>query len=177
MMRRYAALLRGIAPANPLMANAELREVLTRLGYANVRSVLSSGNLLFEASDASTRRLEVAIEEAMQRHLGRPCATFVLTRRRLERLAGVDVFAGHDDVGDRRCMVTLLARTPADAPRLPYEQDGSVVLSLREGALFSVVDMTRPPTVLRWIEAEYGATTTRSWRSLQRIAAALPRDG
>ena len=53
---RYVALLRGIGPANPNMRNEKLRGVLEELGLANVASVISSGNLLFDTEDGAADR-------------------------------------------------------------------------------------------------------------------------
>ena len=171
MSRSCVAFLRGIAPANPLMRNTELRAVFERLGLDDVRTVLSSGNVLFESSESSSAALETAIEDALQRHLGAPCATFVVCRRRMERLIAFDGF--DDDAGGRQQIVTFLRSPPRPGPVLPHEQDGSTVLALHEGALFSVVGASGP-AVLRWIEREYGkANTTRSWRTVLRVMSSL----
>jgi uncharacterized protein (DUF1697 family) len=46
-MTQYVALLRGIAPSNPNMANSKLRGV-ARDRADEVQTVTSSGNLFFE---------------------------------------------------------------------------------------------------------------------------------
>lgn len=177
MNRSYVALLRGIAPVNPLMRNAELRKVFAGLGYDDVRTVLSSGNVLFGTSGASSAALETAIEDALQRHLGAPCAAFVVSRPRMERLVSFDGFDDADDAAGRQRIVTFLKAPPRQGPELPYEVDGSTVLALHEGALVSVVDASGSPAVLRWIEREYGkANTTRSWRTVLRIMTNLRED-
>ena len=43
---RYVALLRGIGPSNPNMRNERLRELFQKLGFQNVQTVISSGNVL-----------------------------------------------------------------------------------------------------------------------------------
>ena len=172
--RSYVALLRGIAPANPLMRDTELRRVLAGLGFEDVRTVASSGNVLFDTPDADSTALEATIEGAMQLHLGAPCITIVRSRRRMERLVTLDVFVEADG---QRGIVTFLKAPSSPGPELPYEQDGSTVLARHDDALFSVVDPSRAPAILRWIEREYGtANTTRSWRSVRRIATRLGRD-
>ena len=61
-MRSYVALLRGIAPTNPKMRNNRLREVFEDLGFSNVRTVISSGNVLFETDSSAVRALEMGAE-------------------------------------------------------------------------------------------------------------------
>lgn len=173
MTASHVALLRGIAPANPLMRNVELRTVFEGLGFAGVRTVLSSGNVLFEATGRRTA-LEAAIDTALHRHLGAPCLAVVRSRRRMERLAATDLFDEADDGGDRRCIVTFLRASPAAGPPLPREHEGSTVLALQDAALLTVVDTARSTPVLRWIEQTYGtAATTRSWATVRRIAARM----
>jgi len=65
-MRRYAALLRGIAPSNPNMTNDKLRGVFEGLGLEGVRSVLASGNIVFRSTQSDIPALEDAIQRALQ---------------------------------------------------------------------------------------------------------------
>jgi uncharacterized protein (DUF1697 family) len=156
------------------MRNPELRSVFSGLGYGRVSTVLSSGNVLFESPEPHGATLEGAIERALHDHLGAPCATFVRARPRMQRLLDRGIFDGLDDTGDRRCMVTFLKAAPEELPDLPHEVDGSTALALVGEALFSVMDTTRPPALLRWWETAYGrANTTRSWRTVRRVMAAL----
>jgi hypothetical protein len=46
---QHVARLRGIGPVNPAMANANLRRVVEALGYGAVRTVVTSGNVVFDA--------------------------------------------------------------------------------------------------------------------------------
>lgn len=48
-MTKYVALLRGIGPSNPNMHGAKLRGVLEGLGFRDVQSVISSGNVIFSS--------------------------------------------------------------------------------------------------------------------------------
>jgi uncharacterized protein (DUF1697 family) len=172
----HLALLRGIGPGNPKMRNAELVRVFERAGLDDVRTVTSSGNVLFSSPERGRRGLEDRIEEALHDHLGRPCTAIVRSGRQLERLAGLDVFAGRDDGPTGRANVTFLkwpARAPSEPPDLG--PDGEVV-AVRDGAVFLVVDTTSAaaPAVVRALERAYGtATTMRTWRAVHRIAAAV----
>jgi uncharacterized protein (DUF1697 family) len=171
---RHVAFLRGIAPMNPLMRNSELRAVFEGLGFRDVATVLSSGNVLFGTSETDGAALESTIERALQEHLGAPCATFVRLRDRMRRLAASGVFDGVADEEPLRCMVTFLKGGHGEPPPLPFEQDGSTALALHDDALLSVIDSTRAPTFLRWMEGVFGrVNTTRSWRTVRRVIDVL----
>ena len=176
---RYVALLRGIGPANPNMRNEKLRGVLEELGFANVASVISSGNLLFDTDDgADPAALEELIEAAWPKRLGFESATIVRSQADLERLVAADPFAGRADEPTSRLNVTFLGREPEGEPPLPYRDPagGYEVLALAEGAVFSAADTTAnsTPEMMRWMERTFGKRiTTRTWKTVQRIVARM----
>lgn len=175
-MPAHVALLRGIAPVNPRMRNVELVRVFEQSGLDDVRTVTSSGNVLFSTAERSRRRLEERIEDALADHLGAPCSTIVRSRRQLERIVGLDVFDGSDDGPAARANVTFL-KWPSRAPSVsPDLGPAAEVLAVRDGAVFTVFDMTsaQTPAAMRALEKVYGTeVTTRTWRAVRRIAAAF----
>lgn len=67
----YVSLLRGVnVGGNKMVAMADLRALLTRLGFADVTSVLQSGNVVFGGPTRSGPRLERLLETEMEKHLG-----------------------------------------------------------------------------------------------------------
>jgi uncharacterized protein (DUF1697 family) len=171
----YVALLRGIAPMNPKMRGAELRRVFEGLSFDDVQTVISSGNVLFATSDRSRRKLEERIEAALQEHLGAPCSTIVWTRRQIDDLAALDVFDPYDDAPADRCNVTFVKR-PVKGVDVPEVGPGAEIVAVRDQVVFSVVDTTtsKTPDLMRKIEQAYGKeTTTRTWKTVHRIAKAF----
>jgi uncharacterized protein (DUF1697 family) len=173
---QHVALLRGIGPGNPKMRNSVLIEVLERAGLDDVRSVVSSGNYVFRSDERDRAQLEATIEAALADHLGAPCTAIVRTRRQLDGIARLPVFDGHDDGPTSRCHVTFLKRRPATGQVLPERGDGYEVLSLQRRAVFFVADASRSrvPEIMALMERTFGKeVTTRTWRTVQRIAAAF----
>ena len=174
-MAAYLALLRGIAPTNPKMRGAELKKVFESLGFDRVRTVIASGNVLFESPERSVRRLEERIEAALEEHLGAPCSTIVWTRRKIGELAKSDVFDRFDDSPTERCNVTFQKR-PAKGVATPDVGAGAEIVAVRDGVIFSVIDSTaaKTPDLMRKIEQAYGKqTTTRTWKTIHRIDKAF----
>lgn len=172
----YVALLRGIAPANPKMRNAELAKVFEQLSFDRVHTVLSSGNVLFETSERSAAKLEQRIERALHDHLGAPCAVILRTRRQIERISGLDAFDAWDDELTGRCQVTFLKRSPAPSLTPRPRVTGATIIEVRDRAVFFVVDTTTSatPVLMRELERNYGKDiTTRTWKTVQRIASAF----
>lgn len=81
--QRYIALLRGVNVGRAKrIAMADLRKLVESLGYTGVRSLLNSGNVIFDADVPSSKAAET-IEEAMVLRLGVAARVFVLERQEL----------------------------------------------------------------------------------------------
>ena len=66
---RYAVLLRGVNVAGVTMKMAELREVISHARFADVTTVLASGNVLLSSNDdAPTVKLRV--DDSLRAHYG-----------------------------------------------------------------------------------------------------------
>jgi uncharacterized protein (DUF1697 family) len=169
---QHVALLRGIAPSNPKMRNAEMVNVLGRAGLDEVEAVISSGNYIFESDERDRSALEDRIEAALADHLGAPCAAIVRSRRQIDGLCEMDAFEGYDDGPTERCNVTFLKRRPSGGEQLPSSGSGFEVIALQRNAVFFVVDTTRSktPDVMSKVETAFGKdVTTRTWKTVHRI--------
>jgi uncharacterized protein (DUF1697 family) len=172
----YVALLRGIAPTNPKMRNAELRRVFEECGLDEVRTVIASGNVLFCSPDRSRVALEARLEAALADHLGAPCATIIRSRGQIARVLSSGVFAGLEDEASSRFNVTFLKRRPSAGTPTPQVGPGAEVLEVRGQEVFSVVDTgaSKTPDLMAVVERTYGKeVTTRTWKTVGRIAAAF----
>ncbi len=82
-MPRYVAFLRGVSPMNAKMP--ELKRTFEKAGFENVKTVLSSGNVVFDSTSKSETALARQIEKAMQEHLDRTFMTIVRSTKALQR--------------------------------------------------------------------------------------------
>jgi uncharacterized protein (DUF1697 family) len=76
---RYAALLRAINVGGHTVKMEALRKHFAKMGFANVQTLIASGNVLFDAQGTTSRQLEALIAMELERILGYPVATFVRT--------------------------------------------------------------------------------------------------
>ena len=114
-MTQYVAFPRGINAGHP-MKMAELRAVFESLGYEGVRTVIASGNVLFETKRTAEATLIREIEKALSETFGARIPVVIRTRAELERLAAANPFekvaAG---AKTRRPFVTFLKQKPGSA--------------------------------------------------------------
>ena len=169
-MARYAAFLRGVMPTNARMA--ELKASFEAAGFADVRTVLSSGNVVFDARTGSPAALERRAEAAMKERLGRSFLTIVRPLDELKALVADDPYRGHRLPPGAKRIVTFLRRRPASAISLPVEIDGARILCLRGGeALGAYVRTARGPVFMALIEKTFGGeVTTRTWDTVRKVA-------
>jgi uncharacterized protein (DUF1697 family) len=73
------ALLRAINVGGHTVSMERLRGLFAELGYKNVRTLIASGNVAFDAGAKKPIALEAAIEKHLARSLGYEVATFVRT--------------------------------------------------------------------------------------------------
>jgi len=82
-MASHVALLRGVNVGGVKLAMADLRAVLSSLGYADVSTYIQSGNALFSADGKDPAALAADIEAALDKQLGMRPRVLVLTRDEL----------------------------------------------------------------------------------------------
>ncbi|GAA2248005.1 DUF1697 domain-containing protein [Herbiconiux moechotypicola] len=100
-MARYIALLRGVNVGGITVKSAPLAELFGELGFEAVKTVLASGNVLFETDSGGTPAKDAALKTRIEKALGERFgydAWIVLVEH--DRLAGIVAdypFAEHVD--------------------------------------------------------------------------------
>ena len=117
-MPRYVALLRGVSPMNARMP--ELKRCFEGAGFTNVKTVLSSGNVVFDARSASEASLEKKIEAAMQASLGRTFYTIVRSASFLRRLVETDPYSVSAVPKNAKRVVSFLREPGVPKLALPH---------------------------------------------------------
>ncbi|HVE53336.1 MAG TPA: DUF1697 domain-containing protein, partial [Ramlibacter sp.] len=128
-MKRFAAFLRGVSPMNCRMA--ELAAAMEAAGFTGVKTVLSSGNVVFGATGTS-RSVARKAEAAMQEHMGRRFLTIVRPVAQLQAMLEADPYRSFRIPAGAKRVVTFLAAEPAEPPTLPLRSEGATML-LRDG--------------------------------------------
>ncbi len=172
----YVALLRGInVGGHKPVKMEELKGVFGSLGFAGVKTVLASGNVLFESPASDSTALARRIEEMLAKQLGHEVTVVVRSRREIEELAASDPFAGVALTPQTRLYVTFLAEGGSSRPLRagkPPSPDFSFV-RVTPGEVCSVLTLT-PATgtteLMSFLDRELGrASTTRNWNTVLKL--------
>src|SRR2546421_6070132 len=105
-MPRYAAFLRGVMPMYTKMA--DLKRAFEAAGFTDVKTVLSSGNLVFTARSTAEVGLQRKAEAAMLDQLGQVFLTIVRPIEALEQLLASDPYKKFGVAPKAKRIVTFL---------------------------------------------------------------------
>ena len=169
-MRRYAAFLRGVGPMNAKMP--ELAKAFEAAGFGDVRTVLSSGNVLFSALGASEAALARKAEAAMKKRLGNAFLTIIRPVDALREMLARDPYAAFRLKPGTKRVVTFLREKPRAPLDLPIAVEGAWILCIDGEHVFSAYDPSpRGPVFMRLIEKTFGRdVTTRTWDTVRKVA-------
>lgn len=174
-MHTYVALLRGIAPTNPNMRNKKLRGVFEGLGLTNVKTIISSGNVLFTSPEKDSAKLEAMIEKALPEQLGFTSSTIIRSQRELQELIQKDPYKKVAHTPKTNLNVTFLKHPPGKKPDLP-DGRGYEIVALYDQEICTIIDLTtgKTPDLMAKLERQLGKEiTTRTWKTVQRIIKAM----
>jgi uncharacterized protein (DUF1697 family) len=169
-MRRYAAFLRGVMPMNAKMP--ELRKAFEAAGFADVKTVLSSGNVVFSAPKASEASLQRKAEAAMEKRLGHRFLTIVRSVDALREMLADDPYKAFRLPAESKRIVTFLREKPKTKLTLPIEMDGARILVMKGQEIFSTyLPNPKGPVFMTLIEKTFGKeVTTRTWDTVAKVA-------
>jgi uncharacterized protein (DUF1697 family) len=180
-MPSYVAFLRGITPSNPSMSNANLRGVADSLGHGNVRTLLSSGNVIFESDDTDVASLEAAMESAWRAQLGFESTTIVRSADDIQRLVDLEPYGEREHNRKTYLLVTFAKRPLSVDFDYPYQPEDKEywILGGTDRELFGLIDTTSAtsPDLMSWLDNRFGKEiSSRTWLTVNRVLAKLAPD-
>ena len=175
MAATQIALLRGINVGRAKrIAMADLRALVERLGFRDVRTLLNSGNLVFSAGRSTPGTTGTRIEQALLDELGVAVRVTVLSAAELAGVVAgnplLDVANNHS-----RLMVSVLA-TSADTRRLEplLQQDWqpeALALGTRVAYFWCPAGIIESPVAKAMARALRDDVTTRNWSTMTKLHA------
>lgn len=171
-MPRYVAFLRGVTPMNAKMP--DLKRAFESAGFTNVKTVLSSGNVVFDTRSKSDASIARQAAKGMAERLDRTFLTFVRPVSALRELIEQDPYAEFRVSAKAKRIVTFLREPLTAKLELPIEMDGASILTVRElNVLAAYIPQENDPAFMRLLEKTFGKDiTTRTLDTVRKCAAA-----
>lgn len=177
-MSSYVALIRGInVGSHRRIPMADLRDLTESLGHESVKTYVQSGNVVFESTARSERKLEQGFEKAIADELGHDVRVMVRSAAHVGRIIKQNPYADRKPE-PKQLHVVFLADKPKAAdlrafdtdPYAPDEmtaKDRELYVYLPNGA-----GQARLTTAI--LEKQLGVPgTMRNWRTVTTLADML----
>ncbi len=150
----------------------ELKKCFEAAGFHDVKTVLSSGNVVFSAPAASEAALAKQAEAAMTKRLGRSFPVIVRSLDALRKILASDPFTAFRLPRGSKRVVTFLKHAPKAKLSLPIEVERARILRMKGSEVFTAyVRSPRGAVFMVLIEKTFGKEiTTRTWETIQKVA-------
>jgi uncharacterized protein (DUF1697 family) len=178
-MTTYVALLYSIViDAKRRVLMSDLRAIAESLGYRNVRTLVSTGNLVFETEETSVPSIETALEKAFAAFHSKHVDIIVKTSGDWKRLVAANPFLAEAEAEPDRVGIRVMRdplRPDLAAFLRPYQTSGERV-ALIDGHVWvhyrgqiSLSKLTGQLTPKRM----GGIGTARNWNTVKRLGEML----
>lgn len=153
---------------------ATLQQLFESLGFGNVKTLLNSGNVVFEGREKSEKDITSQIEHSFQEKFGFESLTMVRSMKEIEEILEAEPFRNVKVEKKTRLYVTFLKDKTKSTLKLPYRSPKGDFQILKgiDRALFSVTGETfHTLEAMAFLEEHFGKNiTTRNWNTVQKIA-------
>jgi uncharacterized protein (DUF1697 family) len=149
-----------------------LKAAFEAAGFTDVKTVLGSGNVVFDARSSSEQALQHRAEAAMHEHLGRAFPTIVRPVEHLRKILATDPYKSFKVSPQAKRIVSFVPRRPKAKIKLPVEVDGARILAMKDREVFSAyLPNPKGPVFMTLIEKTFGKdVTTRTWDTVAKVA-------
>ena len=137
MTKLQIALLRGVNLGKRRVKMEDLRDAFIDMGFADARTLIASGNVVFssEAENLATR-----IEQGLEARFGFAVPTLLRSLDELIDMRDADPFGGADQTPDQKLYAWFLSRPEIDKLDVPREVPSNYrIVSTRPDAFFAIV--------------------------------------
>lgn len=173
----YVAFLRGInVGGHAVIKMSDLKAAFEGMGLKNVRTLLASGNVIFESSRTDEEALDKSIEAGLKTAFRRDIRVIVRSLEALEKLRSSEPFKGISLTPSLRLYITFLSGNVQSPPAAASDaklQDGLRILRTTPKEVISVIDLSEgkgTTDLMGRLKKEYGANaTTRNWNTVLKV--------
>ncbi|MFX0556453.1 DUF1697 domain-containing protein [Maribacter sp. CXY002] len=112
-MKQFVAFLRGInVSGQKKVPMADLRKVLSDIGFKNVQTYIQSGNLVFESNEIDPSQISVLIEKCIKKEFAFEVPVLVKAVGEIQLILNNNPFDQQDDLEQNRVYFVLFLESP-----------------------------------------------------------------
>ncbi len=172
---RYVALLRGINVGAKMVKMEIVRNLMATMGYENVKTLLNSGNVLFDSAEKDITQLTEKLENVYEKEF---CFHIDVILRKMEdivHLVESEPFKDFTLTPQTRFYVTFLSEPPknkVDVSDLPPD-NGFQIIKILDDVVLSVLTLSpanKTGDAMKKSSDAFGKKiTTRNWNTVKKI--------
>jgi uncharacterized protein (DUF1697 family) len=153
-----------------------VKQCFEAAGFTDVKTLLSSGNVVFSARATAEAKLASKVEAALEAGLGRTFMTIIRPIDQLRAMLAANPYAKLVLAAGAKRVITFLRGAAPAKLKLPIELHDASILRVVDGAVFSAyVPGPRGPVFMTLLEKTFGKeVTTRTWDTVQKITRDAP---
>jgi uncharacterized protein (DUF1697 family) len=172
----YVAFLRGInVGGNKPVKMDILKKFLEQSGFLNVKTLLASGNVVFESGETDVEKLVSEMEALLHNKFGFEIPVILRTTKEIQKIVDSDLFKKIQVTPETRLYITFLSEWPKSELTIPYESSDKnfKILEVVGREVVSVLTVTRDRGTIdgmNILEKMFGRKiTTRNWNTVLKI--------
>lgn len=175
-MNKYVAFLRGInVGGHKIVKMEDLDRVFSSLKFKNAKTLIASGNVVFEAQAQDEAALAAKIEGQLKKSLGFEVPVMIRTMEDIEAILKLDPFKKIKPSPDVKNYVAFLYAKPKGPVKVPKAPQGETWVILRVTNREVYVTTRKKADghngfPNNFIEKDLGVpATTRNWNTVVKI--------
>jgi uncharacterized protein (DUF1697 family) len=175
----YVAFLRGVNNiGRKTVKMEELKRIFEATGFQNVKTILASGNIVFETTISETYTIITKLERQLEKKLGYKVNVILRTLDDLHSLVKSNPFSQIKITPRTKLLLTFLSEKPVNRLKLPYKSSDNdfIIMRITKNEIYSVVKLLpgkRPYRIISFLEKEFGnRITNRNWSTIIKIVNA-----
>jgi uncharacterized protein (DUF1697 family) len=175
-MGECIALIRGInVGRGKRVSMTDLRRLVTDLGHTNVRTLLNSGNVLFQSKRPNTSKLSAEIEAAITSRCGFSAMVTVITARELASIIRENTLLSLAK-DDARHLVAFVSHRKLLAPLRPMLNEtwapDALAIGSRAAYLWCSTGILDSKLNVAFARKAGANATTRNWATVLKLQSA-----
>ena len=173
---KIIGVLRGInVGGHHKVSMTELQNIIAEIGGINVKTILNSGNIVFQTAQTDSVALELKIENHLLNFYNFKIPVIIKTETEINHLLLQKPFEKINIHKNIRLYVTFLKDEPAFELPIPYGSSDAAfqIIYINNRIVCSVLDLSITKTTKEMEELErlFGKNcTTRNWNTVVKIA-------
>jgi uncharacterized protein (DUF1697 family) len=167
----YVALLRGINVGGRIIKMGELKGCFESMGFADVKTVLQSGNVIFASNETDSAKLKQKIEDGLTKAFNYPAKVWIVNAGELQEIIAANPFADAP-LEYHQYVIFFENGLAKDFAAESVEAADEAVHAIRDAVYWKVQkgQTLKSPRGKQTTKSKYrGLTTTRNINTLRKL--------